>query len=75
MANVGRSKSSHRAQLRRFAKSVRFPRWIVVIAALFIGLVLWLVVVSDRTGHLLKLRLGSIFYLAIVMGVAALLAN
>jgi hypothetical protein len=61
--------------MRRFAKSAAFPRWITVVSTLIIGLILWLVAVSDRSGHLRTPGAGSFLYVAAVIGLAALLAS
>ena len=56
---------------RSFAESVEFPRWVVCVAVLIIGFVFWLGAVSDNTGKLLKLGIGSILYFAAIAGMAA----
>lgn len=65
---------SYRSRERRFAKSVAFPRWFTVPFALIIGLMLWLGVLSDPSGHLRTPRTGAILYVVAVIGVAAFLA-
>jgi drug/metabolite transporter (DMT)-like permease len=65
---------SYRSQQRRFAKSVAFPLWITIPFVLIIGLILWLGVLSDPSGKLRRPGIGSIFYVAAVIGVAAFLA-
>jgi hypothetical protein len=67
-------KLSYRSQGRRFVKSAAFPRWIAVPSVLIVGLMLWLGVLSDPSGKLATPGLGSILYVAAVVGVAALLA-
>lgn len=65
---------SYRSQERRFAKSVAFPVWITIPFVLIIGLILWLGVLSDPSGKLRMPGIGSIFYVAAVICVAAFLA-
>jgi hypothetical protein len=65
---------SYRSQERRFAKSVSFPLWITVPFILIIGLILWLGVLADPSGHLRTPGAGSILYLVAVIGLAAFLA-
>ena len=67
-------RQSHRSHDRRFVKSVRFPRWITVPFVLIMGLILWLGVLSDPSGRLRTPGVGSILYVAIVIGVAGYLA-
>lgn len=74
MARVGKTRLSYRAQLRRFARSAPFPRWITVPFISIIGLILWLAVTSDPFGRFATPGMGSILYLVLVVGVAALLA-
>jgi len=75
MARVGRSRLSYRTHMRHFATSAKFPRWITVPFILTFGLILWLAVLSGRTGHLRTIGAGSALYLAAVIGLAALLAG
>ena|ERR1700676_2161122 len=65
---------SYHSQERRFAKSVAFPQWITIPFILLIGLMLWIGVLSDPSGKLRMPGMGSIFYAAAVIGVAAFLA-
>ena len=65
---------SYRSQERRFAKSVAFPRWATVPFVLIVGLMLWIGVLSDPSGKLRMPGIGSIFYVAAVIGVALFLA-
>jgi hypothetical protein len=65
---------SYRSRQRRFAKSFSFPRWITVPFVLIVGLMLWLGVLADPSGKLRMPGVGSILYVAAVIGVAALLA-
>lgn len=65
---------SYRSQERRFAKSASFPLWITVPFILIIGLILWLGVLADPSGHLRMPGAGSILYLVAVIGVAVFLA-
>jgi hypothetical protein len=64
----------YRSQPRRLAKSTSFPRWITVPFVLIIGLMLWLGVLSDPSGKLATPGIGSVLYVAGVIGVAAFLA-
>jgi hypothetical protein len=75
MARVraGRQRS-HRSRARRFVESASFPRWITVPFVLIMGLLLWLGVLSDPSGKLRTPGMGSILYVAIVIGVAGYLA-
>jgi hypothetical protein len=65
---------SYRAQERRFAKSVAFPRWMAVAFVLIVGFMLWIGVLSDPSGKLRMPGVGAILYAAAVIGVAAFLA-
>jgi len=65
---------SHRSRNRRLVKSASFPRWITVPFILIIGLMLWLGVLSDSSGKLRMPGMGSVFYLASVIGAAGYLA-
>ena len=66
---------SYRSRQRRFAKSASFPRWITIPFVLIIALMLWLGVLSDPSGRLRTPGIGSILYVAAVIGVAAYLAR
>jgi hypothetical protein len=61
--------------MRNFAKSARFPPWIAIPFILIIGLILWLGVLSDPSGHLRTPGAGPLLYAAAVIGVAAFLAH
>jgi len=74
MARMGRTRLSDRALMRRFAASAKFPRWITVPCTLIVGLILWLGVLADPSGHLRTPGAGSILYVVAVIGVAAFLA-
>jgi hypothetical protein len=75
MARISRpARHSYRSRQRRFAKSARFPRSITVAFILIMGLILWLGVLADPSGHLRRPGVGSILYLAGVIGVTAFLA-
>ena len=52
----------------------RFPRWMTISFVLIIGLILYVGVLSDSSGHLVIPAIGSIFYVAAVIGTAARLA-
>ena len=67
-------KLPYRSQQRRLAKSASFPRWVTVPFVLIIGLMLWLGVLSDPSGKLARPGIGSVLYVAGVIGVAAFLA-
>jgi hypothetical protein len=51
-----------------------FPRWVAVLFILAVGLILWIGVLSNSSGHLTMPGLDSIAYVAAVVCVAALLA-
>jgi hypothetical protein len=51
-----------------------FPRWITVPFILIIGLILWIGVLSDSSGHLTVPDEDSILYVVAVVGVVILLA-
>jgi hypothetical protein len=68
---VGRS---DRAQMRHFATSVTFPRWLTVPLVLLISLVLWLGALQDPLGNLKPPGIGSFLYVVAVIGVATFLA-
>lgn len=75
MARTGSGRRrTNRAQERRFAKSVAFPRWIGAPFVLVIGFMLWIGVLADPSGKLKMPGPGSILYLAPVIAVAAYLA-
>ena len=71
--NLG-TRLSNRSQERRFTKSVAFPRWITVPFVLLVGFMLWIGVLADPSGKLRMPGIGSIFYVVVVIGVAAFLA-
>ena len=58
----------------RPAKPVAFPRWITIPFVMIIGLILWIGVLSDSSGHMTVPATGALVYVAAVIGVAALLA-
>ena len=64
----------NRSQERRFIRSAAFPRWIVVGFVLVIGFMLWIGVLADPSGRLRVPGVGSIFYVAAVVGVVVYLA-
>ena len=51
-----------------------FPRWITIPFILIIGLILWIGVLSDSSGHLNVPDADSILYVVAVIGVVILLA-
>ncbi len=72
-ARVG-TRLSYRSRHGRFAKSAWFPRWIKLPFVLIIGLMLWVGVLSDPSGKPRLPGMGSILYVAAVIGVAVFLA-
>ncbi len=56
------------------SKSMPLPRWITIPFILIIGLILWVGVLSDESGHLTVPGIGSIVYVAAVICIAAVLA-
>ena len=58
--------------LRR-ANSAVFLRWIIAAFVLIVGFLLWIGVLSDPSGRLSS-DAGSILYVAVVVGIAALVA-
>ena len=50
------------------------PRWITIPFILIIGLILWIGVLSDSSGHLTMPDADSILYVVAVVAVAVLLA-
>ena len=74
MRNSGASRQAPDSQSRR-TRSAALPRWIAILFALSIALILWLGVASDPHGHWSAPNGGSILYLVAVIGVAAFLAR
>lgn len=62
----------YRRRKRDFAKSVEFPRAVVAASVLLIGFMLLLGALSDASGRLRMLDIGSALYLAAVIGIALL---
>src|SRR5260370_32861519 len=60
---------SHRSRERCLAKSAALAAFVLTV-----GFMLWIGVLSDSSGNLRMPGLGSIFYVAAVIGVAAFLA-
>ncbi len=60
-----------RARKRSFAESVEFPRWVVSVSVLIIGFVFWMGAVTDDTGKLLRVGIGTLLYFAAVAAPAA----
>jgi hypothetical protein len=60
--------------MRHLPKSARLTQWFTIPFILVIGLVLWVGVLSDPSGHLRTPSLGPILYVAAVIGVATFLA-
>jgi hypothetical protein len=56
-------------------RDVPFPRTILAAFVVIIGLMLWMGVLSDPSGDLRTPGIGSILYVAAVIGLAALLAH
>jgi len=51
-----------------------FPRWVTIPFVLIIGLILWIGVLSDSSGHLTIPATGSIVYVVGVIVISGLLA-
>jgi len=51
-----------------------FPGWLTVLFVLAIGLILWIGVLSNSSGHLTMPGTDSILYVAAVIGAVVLLA-
>jgi hypothetical protein len=54
---------------------MQLPQWLWGAFVLILGLMLWLGALSDATGELRMPGVGSIFYFAVVIGLAALLVR
>lgn len=63
---------SYRSRKRGVVESVEFPRAVVAASVLLIGFLLLLGALSDASGRLRKMDLGSALYMAAVIGVAVL---
>lgn len=58
---------------RTFAETAEFPQWILVGGVLLVGFLLLIGALSDASGKLSKPGLGSVLYMAALIGVAAVL--
>jgi hypothetical protein len=65
---------SSRSSKGRLSRTVPFPGWITIPFIMIIGLILWVGVLSDSSGRLTMPGTGAILYVAVVIGVASLLA-
>lgn len=59
-----------RSRRRTFAESVEFPRWILAAETVLIGLMLLLGALSDSSGAVRSPGVGSIVFIAAVIGIA-----
>ena len=70
-----KSRLAPRAGKQSFAESVEFPRWVLAVSVLWIGLTLLLGAIADPHGTLRRPGIGGYLYAGAVVVVAIMIAR